>query len=221
MITSGERIRELRIHRKKSQQELANELGYKTYTTISKWEADKALPPANDLKKLALYFEVSTDYLLGLKESPTYFIAEDVHNTVKINIIGTLNMNYQDKILSPSEKESIPQIEVPQYVLEEDPDKYFVTEVRTDSFNRRINSGDNVVVLDATKAENLHLDSGSILIIKMEDNYRILLFKKTDSMIYLEPFSHLSGFETLTYSKEQFEQVEVIGKIVYVFRKFD
>lgn|SRR5699024_6039905 len=221
MITSGERIRELRIHRKKSQQELANELGYKTYTTISKWEADKALPPANDLKKLALYFEVSTDYLLGLKESPTYFITEDVHNTAKINIIGTLNVNYQDKILSPSEKESIPQIEVPQYVLEEDPDKYFVTEVRTDSFNRRINSGDNVVVLDATKAENLHLDSGSILIIKMEDNYRILLFKKTDSMIYLEPFSHLSGFETLTYSKEQFEQVEVIGKIVYVFRKFD
>ena len=171
MITSGERIRELRIHRKKSQQELANELGYKTYTTISKWEADKALPPANDLKKLALYFEVSTDYLLGLKESPTYFITEDVHNTAKINIIGTLNVNYQDKILSPSEKESIPQIEVPQYVLEEDPDKYFVTEVRTDSFNRRINSGDNVVVLDATKAENLHLDSGSILIIKMEDNY--------------------------------------------------
>ncbi|SHE79085.1 Helix-turn-helix domain-containing protein [Atopostipes suicloacalis DSM 15692] len=221
MITSGERIRELRIHRKKSQQELANELGYKTYTTISKWEADKALPPANDLKKLALYFEVSTDYLLGLKESPTYFITEDVHNTAKINIIGTLNVNYQDKILSPSEKESIPQIEVPQYVLEEDPDKYFVTEVRTDSFNRRINSGDNVVVLDATKAENLHLDSGSILIIKMEDNYRILLFKKTDSMIYLEPFSHLNGFETLTYSKEQFEQVEVIGKIVYVFRKFD
>ena len=221
MITSGERIRELRIHRKKSQQELANELGYKTYTTISKWEADKALPPANDLKKLALYFEVSTDYLLGLKDSPTYFITEDVHNTVKINIIGTLNVNYQDKILSPSEKESITKIEVPQYVLEEDPDKYFVTEVRTDSFNRRINSGDNVVVLDAIKAENLHLDSGNIVIIKIEDNYRILLFKKTDSMIYLEPFSHLSGFETLTYSKEQFEQVEVIGKIVYVFRKFD
>jgi|SRR5690625_1496847 len=221
MITSGKRIRELRIHRKKSQQELANELGYKTYTTISKWEADKALPPANDLKKLALYFEVSTDYLLGLKDSPAYFSTEDVHNTVKVKNIGALNMNYKDKILSPFEKEAIPHTEVPQYILEEDPDKYFVAEVRTDSFNRRINSGDNVVVLDATKIENLHLESGNILIIKIEDNYRILLFKKTDSMIYLEPFSYLSGFESLTYSKEQFEQLEVVGKIVYVFRKFD
>ena len=60
--------------------------GYKTYTTISKWEADKALPPANDLKKLALYFEVST-IIFRLKDSPAYFSTEDVHNTVKVKIL--------------------------------------------------------------------------------------------------------------------------------------
>src|SRR5699024_1250351 len=116
-------IRELRIHRKKSQQELANELCYKTYTAISKGEADIELPPANDLKKLALYFEFSTDYLLGLIDSSAYFSTGDVQNTVKVKNISALNMNYKDKILSPFEKEAIPHTEVPQYTLEEDPDK--------------------------------------------------------------------------------------------------
>src|SRR5699024_3324974 len=222
MITSGERIRKLRVNRQKSKQELANELGYKTYTTVSKWEADKAQPHANELKKLAIYFEVSTDYLLGLDDHPTYFITDDVQSTVKVNIIGSLDSNYQEKILMNSKNEAIPQIEVPQYVLEEDAEKYFVTVVRTDSFNRRINNGDNVVVLDSTKIDKLNLESGNIIIVRIDDNYRILLFRKTDSMIYLEPFSYLKGFETLTYTKEQFnKEVEVIGKIVYVFRKFE
>ena len=43
------RIRELEYIVKRASKS-ANELGYKTYTTISKWEADKALLPANDLK---------------------------------------------------------------------------------------------------------------------------------------------------------------------------
>ena len=46
-------------------------------------------------------------------------------------------MNYKDKILSPFEKEAIPHTEVPQYILEEDPDKYFVAVVRT-IFNRQL-----------------------------------------------------------------------------------
>ena len=37
MPTSGERIRKLRILRNLSQQELSHDLGYKTYTTVSKW----------------------------------------------------------------------------------------------------------------------------------------------------------------------------------------
>ncbi|MEY8292168.1 helix-turn-helix domain-containing protein [Carnobacteriaceae bacterium 52-44] len=221
MNTSGERIRKLRVNRQKSQKELANDLGYKTYTTVSKWEADKTLPPANELKKLAIYFEVSTDYLLGLDDHPSDEITNDIQHTVKVNVIGSLDPYYYNQALSQHTEETFPQIEVPQYVLKEAPDKYFITVVRTDSFSQRINNGDYVVVLDATKMDDLHLESGNIIIVRVNDNFRILLFRKTDSMIYLEPFSHLKGFETLTYKKEQFNEVEVIGKIVYVFRKFE
>lgn len=221
MISSGERIRLLRTQRDKSQKELANDLGYKTYTTVSKWEADKTLPPANELKKLAIYFEVSTDYLLGLEDYPTEYTSNDIEATVKINFYDDLeDIQLNDRYLTIG-NDNQQQMEVPQYVLTESSEKYFVTRVRTDSFNRMMNNGDNIVVLDANQIEENSLQSGDILLVKVEDGHRILYYRKTDSMIYLEPYSHLKGFETFIYTPEQFNEVEVIGKVVYVFRKLD
>lgn len=221
MISSGERIRLLRTQRDKSQKELANDLGYKTYTTVSKWEADKTLPPANELKKLAIYFGVSTDYLLGLEDYPTEYTSNDIEATVKINFYDDLeDIQLNDRYLTIG-NDNQQQMEVPQYVLTESSEKYFVTRVRTDSFNRMMNNGDNIVVLDANQIEENSLQSGDILLVKVEDGHRILYYRKTDSMIYLEPYSHLKGFETFIYTPEQFNEVEVIGKVVYVFRKLD
>ncbi|HLR92320.1 MAG TPA: helix-turn-helix domain-containing protein [Atopostipes sp.] len=221
MITSGERIRLLRTQRDKSQIELANDLGYKTYTTVSKWEADKTLPPANELKKLAIYFEVSTDYLLGLEDVPTDYSSDDITTTVKVNVFDSL----EDLPLNNSgfnlNRDDFPQIEVPQYVLTEPSENYFVTRVRTDSFNRMMNNGDNIVILDFRQIDEGSLETGDILLIKINDGHRILYYRKTDSMIYLEPYSHLKGFETFVYTPEQFKEIEILGKIVYVFRKFD
>src|SRR5690625_703698 len=221
MNTSGERIRKLRVNRQKSQKELANDLGYKTYTTVSKWEADKTLPPANELKKLAIYFEVSTDYLLGLEDVPTDYSSDDITTTVKVNVFDSL----EDLPLNNSgfnlNRDDFPQIEVPQYVLTEPSENYFVTRVRTDSFNRMMNNGDNIVILDFRQIDEGSLETGDILLIKINDGHRILYYRKTDSMIYLEPYSHLKGFETFVYTPEQFKEIEILGKIVYVFRKFD
>ena len=68
MATFGERIKTLRIGINISQQELANQLGYKTFTTVSKWESDASVPPGKELIKLSSLFDVTTDYLLGVEE---------------------------------------------------------------------------------------------------------------------------------------------------------
>lgn len=63
------RVKKLRKARKLSQQELAEVLGL-TQTTISGIESGLRTTTIEKLILLAKFFEVSTDYLLGLKDEP-------------------------------------------------------------------------------------------------------------------------------------------------------
>lgn len=220
MPTSGERIRQLRILKNLSQQELSSDLGYKTYTTVSKWESDASLPPGKELKKLAAYFEVSTDYLLGLDECESNYLINEIQNTVEVNFIESLNAGYL-YTSEPTDDNTVSTIEVPNHILTEDPDKYFAIKVRTDSMNRIINSGDTIIVLDYNKINNPIHNTGDIIIVNINGEYRLEHLRMTDSTIHLEPFSYLDGFETITYSKEEFNNLEILGKVIYTFRIFN
>ena len=66
----NERIRALRITKGINQIQLANKLGV-TKQSISNWEHDNILPSVDMLVKLAAFFSVSTDYLLGLDNRRT------------------------------------------------------------------------------------------------------------------------------------------------------
>lgn len=62
----GERLRELRIERAIGQNRLARDLSLSN-ASISYWETGKQEPTASAIFKLAQYFDVSADYLLGLQ----------------------------------------------------------------------------------------------------------------------------------------------------------
>lgn len=64
-----DRIKKLRIERDITQSELAEYMGFKTYTTVSKWESGDNLPRGKELKKLAELFNVSSDYILGISDN--------------------------------------------------------------------------------------------------------------------------------------------------------
>ena len=61
------RVRELREAKGIPQKELAIDLCV-SQPTISDWESGRKVPSAKSTQKLADYFEVSTDYLLGRTE---------------------------------------------------------------------------------------------------------------------------------------------------------
>lgn len=50
----GDNIRYLRIKRGYSQDYIAEKLGYKSYTTIQKWESGASEPPVKKLKELSI-----------------------------------------------------------------------------------------------------------------------------------------------------------------------
>ena len=63
----GETLKELRTDRGLSQQQLADELKI-SQSAIAKWELSKTEPVASMIVKLAKYFDVDSDFLLGLRD---------------------------------------------------------------------------------------------------------------------------------------------------------
>lgn len=68
-LSLGLNISKIRIDAKLNQRELAKKLGVSA-GAVGLWETDKRLPDAHMIVKIAQYFDVSTDYLLGLSSSP-------------------------------------------------------------------------------------------------------------------------------------------------------
>ena len=63
------RLKELRKKKKMSQLRLATEL-HTTQNTISRYETGEREPGIDELIKIADYFNVSVDYLIGRTEDP-------------------------------------------------------------------------------------------------------------------------------------------------------
>ena len=59
-------LRYLRKTSKMSQDELAEKLGYKSFTTVQKWEDGSAFPRVSTLNKMAEIFDIDVNHLLNL-----------------------------------------------------------------------------------------------------------------------------------------------------------
>ncbi|MBU5416386.1 helix-turn-helix domain-containing protein [Anaerobutyricum soehngenii] len=73
------RIKQLREKRGLIQEILASELGI-TQQMLSKYERDITFIKVDILKRIAVYFNVTTDYLLGLSE-----VKRDLQGQLKVN----------------------------------------------------------------------------------------------------------------------------------------
>jgi transcriptional regulator with XRE-family HTH domain len=67
-MSFGSRLRELRTEKKVSQKQVASDIGI-SITTISQYESDSRFPNEEMLKQLCKYYQISSDYLLGLTDT--------------------------------------------------------------------------------------------------------------------------------------------------------
>ena len=81
ILTLNENIKRLRLARGLNQVEFAKAMGV-SKQCVSNWENDNVMPSIEMLVKIANFFEVSTDYLLGLDKKRTL----DVENLTEIQI---------------------------------------------------------------------------------------------------------------------------------------
>lgn len=91
----NEKIKELRLSYKLNQVEMAKALGV-SKQCVSNWENDNVLPSIEMLVKIAKFFNVSSDYLLGLDDSETVSVqglTETQVAHVKLIIQDMLELN--------------------------------------------------------------------------------------------------------------------------------
>lgn len=81
MDTFGNKLKHLRNLRGKQQKEVAIELGL-SKTTYSSYENDSRMPGIKMLIKIADYYNVSIDFLLG-RDNKTYIDKSEVQSYIK------------------------------------------------------------------------------------------------------------------------------------------
>ncbi|GGD64604.1 helix-turn-helix domain-containing protein [Paenibacillus nasutitermitis] len=91
-MTMGDRLRELRLKKHLSQEEVAKQIGI-TRSAYSHYEINNRQPVYDTLKKLAILFNVTLDYIIGGESS------KQEHNVSPdaFEIIRILNSMDQDK----------------------------------------------------------------------------------------------------------------------------
>jgi transcriptional regulator with XRE-family HTH domain len=91
-MTMGDRLRELRLRKSLSQEEVARQIGV-TRSAYSHYEINNRQPVYETLKKLAVLFNVSLDYIIGGEPAKP----ETQVTPEAIEIIRILNSMDQEK----------------------------------------------------------------------------------------------------------------------------
>jgi repressor LexA len=187
------KIKTYRKERGLSQQDVADHFGYKSFTTIQKWEDGSSTPPAKTMKLLAEFFGVSLEDLLTDSEK------------IAIPILGTV----RGGLLRLAQDEWLGQELVP--VEESLGGEYFYLEVIGDSMmNARIFPGDLVYV----KRQSV-VNSGSIAVVLVGDEATLKRVYYKDNGIVLHPEN--PKYEDMVFTKEDIEEknIQVIGEVIH------
>ena len=119
-----------------------------TQQAVGKWETGRSTPDPQTLARVAAYFKVSTDYLLGCAPAPitSAVAAADGPREFPIPIIGTVRAGFGAFAFEEDYGE--------EYARVKDPGSYFYLLVKGDSMEPRISDGDLALVHRQPTLEN-------------------------------------------------------------------
>lgn len=194
--------KELRKQRGLSQTALGNVLGV-TRSTICQYESGKRQPDNDTLIKLADYFGVSTDYLLGRVDTKKITPIKDVmelNDCYPIPLLG--------RVVAGVPIESQEDLEGYILINREPKDEYFALRVNGESMiNAGIRHNSILVIHQQTYAEN-----GDIVVAMLNGEQTVKRFKVYGDSMFLMPEN--PDFEPIPILKGA--DFYILGKVVEV-----
>lgn len=187
-----ENLRYLRHSNNMSQEDLAKKFGYKSFTTVQKWEDGTAFPKIENLNKIAQIFNVELDHLLNVDLRT---------NKVKVPVLGEVKAGYDMYI--NEEILGYEYLNNNEYT----PGEYFYLKVKGDSMiNDRICEGDIVYVRKQDYLENNDL---GVFVID-NDEVTIKRIEYRDDSVVLKASNK-------KYSDRYFDNdnIKILGKVLH------
>lgn len=205
MPTFGERLRSLRTSRELSQMEFAKQIGT-SKSSINMYERDEREPGLEMLEKIADYFNVDLDYLLGKSEHPRkYAWYSDVKNIQpmptmrKIPLIGSIACGAP--ILADEHIEDY--VDMPPNIRAD-----FSLTCKGDSMiNARIFDGDIVYI-----RQQETVDNGQIAAVLIDGEATLKRVRLFDDHISLEPEN--PQYRPIVLWGEEMNTVRILGRAV-------
>ena len=206
----SDNIRRFRRLRDLSQEDIAKKLGYKSFTTIQKWETGMAEPPVGKLYELADILRVNIMELLGeesdnnMTDMPisTYkFVPASVSAGALTNIDS---INYMPSVI-------IPDFMMGRYAGNRN---IILMHVNGESMNNVIQNGAVIAVLTNVDLSDIH--DGDIVVIKNGGDYTVKRFYNDSphQEFVFRPDSNNMAFRDIVFSYENTDDLYMIGKVV-------
>lgn len=206
----SDNIRRFRRLRDLSQEDIAKKLGYKSFTTIQKWETGMAEPPVGKLYELADILRVNIMELLG--EEPDDNITDMPLSTYKF-VPASVSAGALTNIEGIS---TLPTVSVPDFMM----GRYagnkniILMSVNGESMNNVIQNGAIIAVLRNIELPDIH--DGDIVVIKNGGDYTVKRFynDKQHQEFVFKPDSSDMAFRDIIFSYENTDDLYLIGKVV-------
>lgn len=209
----AENIKHLLKEHNMTQSDLANKIGI-AKSTMSDYMNFRAKPGAGTLEKMAAVFGVAKSDI-----DTTYKNAHAEIVDGELVLINESDCECNDKVPIIGKIAAGTPIEAVQDIVDRIRPPYEVTDINDlfglvvngDSMNKIVPNGHYAVLRKQQDIEN-----GEIAAVIVNGNYATLkkVYKFTD-LIILEPCSYDPSFKDQQYSKENCEEIKIIGKFLY------
>nr|WP_319488784.1 XRE family transcriptional regulator [uncultured Caproiciproducens sp.] len=193
------RIKILRLKNKLKQEELSKIINV-SQASLSGYENGKYEPDNKTLLNLAVFFGVTTDYLLGNDHIPEPFFKA----VKKIPVLG----NLRAEVSAESIRDIVGYEEITDEMAKQG--QYFAIKMHGDSMEPRIQDGDTVIVQTQSSVEN-----GDVAVVSIKgDLATIKKIAKYESGITLIPYN--PKYNLISFTEEELAKfpVIIIGKAV-------
>lgn len=203
------RLKELRIQLNLPQKEICKAVNI-PQNTYSQYENNKREPDYNTLLKLANYFNVSVDYLIGrtaIANKPEDFPPpRTTEDYTTFPVIGDIAAGFDKIAVEDWNGETI---DIPNsYLKGRKKEEFFVLSVKGDSMYPLYQDGDKVLVLKQSTL-NYSGDIGAVLYDDDKATLKKVEFVKGENWLSLVPINPL--YKPQVIEGEELEHCRVIG----------